>query len=238
MIHNTNFEEVTFSGCNGLSSTPNTIILFINVPTECEIRFIDEENFVHKIVIHRLLFKHPFHVSTTLGMISWLCNSNLINEWKCAFPTAYRKREKFLLMTVGCRTPSIHCRTVAERLVRYAYISRHYNPSVRIMTQVLLPLMLCALILYMSAGTYNVKAISNDSFSRETFHDFIQFLIKLSMDLVVRKPDFFQRAFFYQKKEQFLKDYIYVYIIGHCNPTVRIIDLVSHTTYVVAGPTV
>ena len=29
------------------------------------------------------------------------------------------------------------------------------------------------------------------------------------------------------------RDFIHLYIIGHYNPSVRIIDLVSHTTYVV-----
>ena len=33
----------------------NTTILFINVPTECEICFIAEENFVREIAVHRLL---------------------------------------------------------------------------------------------------------------------------------------------------------------------------------------
>ena len=42
--------------------TPNTTILFINMLTECETCFITEENSVRKITIHRLLFKHPFHV--------------------------------------------------------------------------------------------------------------------------------------------------------------------------------
>ena len=31
----------------------------------------------------------------------------------------------------------------------------------------------------------------------------------------------------------YIHTYIYIYIIGHFNPSVRIIDLVSHTTYVV-----
>ena len=38
----------------------------------------------------------------------------------------------------------------------------HYNPSVRIMTLVLTPLMLCALILYMTGGTYSLKSTPND----------------------------------------------------------------------------
>ena len=47
---------------------PNTTILFINAPTEFEIA---EENFVRKIAVHRLFFKHPFHVFTTLWIVSW-----------------------------------------------------------------------------------------------------------------------------------------------------------------------
>ena len=36
----------------------------------------------------------------------------------------------------------------------------------------------------------------------------------------------------YKCKHRFFK-FIHTYIIGHCNPSVRIIDLVSYTTYVV-----
>ena len=46
--------------------------LFINVPNECEMCFIAEENFVWKIAVHRLLFKLTFHLSATLWMVSWL----------------------------------------------------------------------------------------------------------------------------------------------------------------------
>ena len=47
-------------------------VLFINIPTVCEMCFIVDENFVRKIFAYRQLFKHPFYVSTTLGMVSWL----------------------------------------------------------------------------------------------------------------------------------------------------------------------
>ena len=65
-------QTLSFAGCNGLSSynliilrTPNTTSLFINLPIECEMCFNAEENFIRKIALHRLLFKHTFHVSTT-----------------------------------------------------------------------------------------------------------------------------------------------------------------------------
>ena len=72
-------QTLTFSGGNDLSSVtwwfsePLTqTIVFINTTTECEIRFIAEENFVRKIAGPRLLFKHLFHVSTTFWMVRWL----------------------------------------------------------------------------------------------------------------------------------------------------------------------
>ena len=36
------------------------------------------------------------------------------------------------------------------------YIIGHYNPSVRITTWLLTPLMLCVLILYITGGTYSL----------------------------------------------------------------------------------
>ena len=63
---------LTMSNRMIFSWTPNTIILFINIPTEYEMRFIAEENLVRRISFHRLLFKHPFHVFTTLLIVSWL----------------------------------------------------------------------------------------------------------------------------------------------------------------------
>ena len=49
-----------------------------------------------------------------------------------------------------------------------------------------------------------------------------------------------------QNRHELSVTYIHTYIIGHCNPSVRIIDLVSNTTYVVCvnfihkcrGPTI
>ena len=46
----------------------------------------------------------------------------------------------------------------------YTYIIGHYNPSVRITTLFLTPLILCTLILYMRGGTYNLKSTPNDRF--------------------------------------------------------------------------
>ena len=50
------------------------------------------------------------------------------------------------------------------------------------------------------------------------------------------KTTYFRRRFLlFNKLHSSLtkKNYIHTYIIGHYNPSVRIIDLVSHTTYVV-----
>ena len=40
------------------------------------------------------------------------------------------------------------------------------NPSIRLITQLLPPLMLRLLILYMSGGTYSLKSTTNDRFLR------------------------------------------------------------------------
>ena len=45
----------------------------------------------------------------------------------------------------------------------------HYNPSVRITTWLTTPLILCALILYMSGGTYSLKSTPNDKFYLRNF---------------------------------------------------------------------
>ena len=45
----------------------------------------------------------------------------------------------------------------------------NYNPSIRIMTYLLAPLMLCELILYISGGTDSLKSTSQDRFSRKLF---------------------------------------------------------------------
>ena len=46
----------------------------------------------------------------------------------------------------------------------HTYIIGHYSPLIRTTTQHLTPLMLCALILYMSGGIYNLKSTSNERF--------------------------------------------------------------------------
>ena len=46
------------------------------------------------------------------------------------------------------------------------YIIGHYNPSVRIPNQLIASFMLCALILCMSSGTYNLKSTPNNRFLR------------------------------------------------------------------------
>ena len=52
------------------------------------------------------------------------------------------------------------------RLFPYTYIIGHYNPSVRIMEQLLTPLMLCVLILEV---TYSVESTPNDRFFKKLF---------------------------------------------------------------------
>ena len=41
--------------------------------------FIDEENFVRKIAVQRLLFKQPFHVSTKLASVV-ACDELCVDE--------------------------------------------------------------------------------------------------------------------------------------------------------------
>ena len=56
-------------------------------------------------------------------------------------------------------------------LLFHTYIIDHYNPSVRITAGLLTPLMLCALILYVSGGTYSLMSTPNDIFFFwEAFH--------------------------------------------------------------------
>ena len=50
-----------------------------------------------------------------------------------------------------------------------SYIIGHYNLSVRISAQLLTPLMLCALILYVSGGAYSLTSTPKDSFLRNFF---------------------------------------------------------------------
>ena len=52
----------------------------------------------------------------------------------------------------------------------HTYIIGHYNPSVGITTQLLIPLMLCALILYVSGETYILTSTPNDRFFVKPFH--------------------------------------------------------------------
>ena len=50
------------------------------------------------------------------------------------------------------------------------YIIGHYNLSVRITAQLLTQLMLCALILYVSGGTFNLTSTPNNKFFEELLH--------------------------------------------------------------------
>ena len=68
--------------------------------------------------------------------------------------------------------------------------------------------MLCVLILYISGGTYSLKSAPNDRFFEKLF-----MAILFSLRVFARN--------------------LHTYMIGHYNRSVRIIDLVSHTTYFV-----
>ena len=67
----------------------------------------------------------------------------------------------------GRRIKLIICQIRHELSV--TYIIGHYNPSVRITAQHLTPLILCALILYVSGGTYSLTSTANDRFLRNFF---------------------------------------------------------------------
>ena len=58
-----------------------------------------------------------------------------------------------------------------KRLLRFlhTYMIDHYNPSVRIIAQLLTPLMMWALILYVSGGTYSLMSTPNDRFVRNFY---------------------------------------------------------------------
>ena len=60
-------------------------------------------------------------------------------------------------------------KTTEYCLTLHTYIIGHYNPSVRITAQLLTLLMLCALILYVSGGTYSLTSTPNDRFLRNLF---------------------------------------------------------------------
>ena len=64
------------------------------------------------------------------------------------------EQNEFIL--INCRSSMIHT---------YTYIIGHYS-SVRITTQFLTPLTLCALIIRMRGGTYSLNSIPNDRFFR------------------------------------------------------------------------
>ena len=51
----------------------------------------------------------------------------------------------------------------------HTYIISHYNSSVRITAFFLTPLKLCAIILYVISGTYNLTSKLNDRFWRNSF---------------------------------------------------------------------
>ena len=110
----------------------------------------------------------------------------------------------------------------------HTYIISHNNPSVRIAAYLLTSLILCVFIFYMCGGTYNLKS---------TFKE-----VLLTLDGGRPKKYFFHISFCWRCLRWCLNRgftcskparHLHTYIIGHYKPSVRIVDLVSHTTYVV-----
>ena len=76
------------------------------------------------------------------------------------------------LVLAGCYGHSGHFTSknvLSFILVLHTYIIGYYNSSVRITSWLLIPLMLCALVLYESGGTYRLMSTVNDRFLRNFF---------------------------------------------------------------------
>ena len=115
--------------------------------------------------------------------------------------------------------------------------------------------MLCVLILYISGSTYSLKSTSNDKFLRNFSWQFyllsevleeicwngvseeILFIFCFDIWPGVRTPAWrliSQHTTYYTMATSSLFNTCWhTYIIGHYDPSIRIIDLVSHITYVV-----
>ena len=51
---------------------------------------------------------------------------------------------------------------LSKKNANHAYITGHYNPSVRITTSLPTPVMLCSLVFYICGGVYSLRSTSND----------------------------------------------------------------------------
>ena len=79
--------------------------------------------------------------------------------------------------------------------------------------------MLCVLILYISGGTCSLKSAPNDRY-------FGKFFMAIFFYSEIQREEIADEIFF-----SYVRTYVRTYVIGYKNPSVRIIDLVSHTTY-------
>ena len=76
-----------------------------------------------------------------------------------------------------------------------AYIIGPYNPSVRIMAYLLTPLMLGALILYVSGETYSLMSIPNDRFILRNFFMAGLFTLRVFARILLRGSNIFHISF-------------------------------------------
>ena len=113
------------------------------------------------------------------------------------------------------------------------YIIDYYNSFVWFKTLILLPLMLYVIILYVSGGSSSLKSIPNDRF-------FSMAIFILLWELLPEIYSFLECNCVIGPKKRdidiislYSSHIIHTFIIAHYNPSARIIDLVSHTTYVV-----
>ena len=74
--------------------------------------------------------------------------------------TNLKKYENLHLTSLPHQTQTLQ--HISEIIYIHTYIIGHYNPSVRNTAQLLTPLMLCALILYLNGGTYSLTSTPND----------------------------------------------------------------------------
>ena len=93
--------------------------------------------------------------------------------------------------------------------------------------------MLCVLILYISGGTYSLKSTPNDRFFEKLLMAILFTLRVFARNLLRgnrrRKLSVFCFVFWNYNEKVLVA---ILFIIGHYNPSVRIMTLASHTTYV------
>ena len=87
-----------------------------------------------------------------------------LSHWKPYLPdlTIYRYFDDFV-------PPKISYWFLKIKNLHHTYIIGHCNSSVRIMAELLTPLVLCSLIFYVSGVTYSLSSTPNDWFLRNYF---------------------------------------------------------------------